>query len=124
MRGAHERAAFVHRIEIACAERTAALGRLKSPRTRSAYLASFAARRLVEAEFENSVRQIVPPKMGMQSFQRLSAAAHARVSAVDRFHDAVLARKLGEGRAAFAETRSTSVVIAREAGKLGASCAA
>jgi hypothetical protein len=120
----HERAAFVHRIEIACAERTAALGHLKSPRTRSAYLASFAARRLVEAEFENSVRQIVPPKMGMQSFERLSATAHARVNAVDRFHDAVLARKLGEGRAAFAETQSTSVVIAREAGKLGVSCAA
>ena len=120
----HERAAFVHRIELACAERTSALGRLKSPRTRSAYLASFAARRLVEAEFENSVRQIVPPKMGMQSFQRLTAAAHARVAAVDRFHDAVLARKLGEGRAAFAETQSASVVIAREAGRLGANCAA
>ncbi|MEP6976750.1 MAG: hypothetical protein ABI948_01715 [Thermoleophilia bacterium] len=120
----HERAGFVHRIEIACAERTGALGRLKSPQTRSAYLASFAARRLVEAEFENSVRQIVSPKMGMQSFQRLSAAAHARVAAVDRFHDAVLARKLGEGRAAFTETQSTSVVIAREARKLGATCAA
>jgi hypothetical protein len=60
----------------------------------------------------------------MKSFQRLSAAAHARVAAVDRFHEAVLARKLGEGRAAFAETQSTSVVIAREAAKLGASCRA
>ena len=120
----HERAAFVHRIEVACAERTAALGRLKSPQTRRAYLASFAPRRLVEAEFENSVRQIVPPKTGMPSFQRLTAAAHARVAAVDRFHDAVLARKLGEGRAAYAETRSASVVIAREARRLGATCAA
>ena len=120
----HERAAFVHQIETACAARTSELHRLKSPRTRSAYLASFAARRLVEAEFENSVRQIVPPKMGMQSFQRLTAAAHARVNAVDRFHEAVLARKLGEARAAFAETQSASVVIAREATKLGATCAA
>jgi hypothetical protein len=120
----HERAAFVHRIETACAERSGALGRLKSPRTRAAYLASFAARRLVEAEFETSVRQILPPKIGMQSFQRLTAAAHARVNAVDRFHDAVLARKLGEGRAAYAETRSASVVIAREARRLGASCTA
>ena len=120
----HERRAFVHRLEVACAERTAALARLESPRTRSAYLASFAARRLVEAQFENSVRQIVPPKMGMQAFQRLTAAANARVAAVDRFHEAVLARKLGEGRAAFAETQSTSVVIAREARRLGATCAA
>ena len=120
----HERAAFVRRIEIACAARTSSLHRLKSPRTRSAYLAGFAARRLVEAEFENAVRRIVPPKMGMQSFQRLTAAAHARVNAVDRFHEAVLARKLGEGRAAFAETQSASVVIAREATKLGATCAA
>ncbi len=120
----HERAALVRRIEIACAERTSSMHRLKSPRTRAAYLASFAARRLVEAEFEDSVRQIVPPRVGMQSFQRLTTAAHARVAAVDRFHDAVLARKLGEGRAAYAETRSASVVIAREARRLGASCAA
>ena len=118
----HERAAFVHRLEVACAERTSALGRLNPPRTRSAYLATFAERRLVEAEFENSVRQIVPPRLGMQSFQRLTAAAHARVDAVDRFHAAVLARKLGEGRAAFAETRSASAVIAREARVLGAAC--
>ncbi len=116
--------AFVHRLDVACAERTRALSRLKSPRTRSTYLASFAARRLVEVEFENSVRQIVPPKMGMQSFQRLTAAAHARVAAVDRFHDAVLARTLGEGRAAYAQTRSTSLVIAREASRLGADCPA
>jgi len=121
---AHERAAFVHRVEAACAARTNDLRRLKSPRTRSAYLASFAARRLVEAEFANAVRQIVPPKLGMQSFQRLTAAAQSRVDAVDRFHDAVLARKLGEARAAFAETRSTSLVIAREAHRLGATCAA
>lgn len=120
----HERRAFVHRLEAACAERTSALARLKSPRTRSAYLASFGARRLVEAEFENSIRQIVPPKLGMQSFQRLTTAARARVDAVDRFHEAVLARKLGEGRAAFAETQSTSIVIAREARRLGATCAA
>jgi hypothetical protein len=120
----HERAAFVHRIETACAARTSELQRLKSPRTRSAYLASFAARRLVEAEFENSVRQIVPPTMGMESFQRLSAAARARVEAVDRFHSAVLARQLGEARAAFAETRSASLVIAREARTLGARCGA
>ncbi len=119
----HERAAFVHRVQAACAARTSALGRLKSPRTRSAYLASFAARQLVEAEFENSIRQIVPPKLGVESFQRLTAAARARVDAVDRFHDAVLARKLGEAHAAFAETRSASVVIAREARRLGATCA-
>ena len=118
----HERAAFVHRIETACRARTSDLHRLKSPRTRSAYLASFAARRLVEAEFANSVGQIVPPKAGMQSFQRLTAAAQNRVDAVDRFHDAVLARKLGEARAAFAETRSASLVIAREAHALGATC--
>ena len=62
--------------------------------------------------------------MGMQSFRRLTAAAHARVNAVDRFHDAVLARKVGEGRAAYAETRSSSLVIAREARRLGASCSA
>lgn len=120
----HERAAFAHRIEVACTARTGELGRLKSPRTRSAYLASFQARRLVEAEFENSIRQIVPPKVGMQSFQRLTAAAQTRVDAVDRFHEAVLTRKLGEGRAAFAETQSASVVIAREARRLGAACGA
>jgi hypothetical protein len=119
----HERAAFVHRIDVACSARTGDLRSLKSPRTRSAYLASFPTRRLVEAEFANSVRQIVPPKVGMQSFQRLTAAAQTRVDAVDRFHDAVLARKVGEARAAFAETRSASVVIAREAHRLGATCA-
>jgi len=68
------------------------------------------------------VHQIVPPKMGMKSFQRLTAAAQTRVEAVDRFHAAVVARQLGEGRAAFAETRSASLVIAREAHSLGASC--
>ncbi|MDX6542564.1 MAG: hypothetical protein QOK32_167 [Gaiellaceae bacterium] len=120
----HERAAFVHRIETACTARTSDLHRLKSPRTRKAYLASFAARRLVEAEFQNSVGQIVPPKGALQPFQRLTHAAQARVDAVDRFHEAVLARKLGEGRAAFAETRSDSLVIAREAKVLGASCPA
>lgn len=119
-----ERAAFVRRVEAACTARTSSLSRLKTPRTRSEYLASFEARRLVEAEFENSVRQIVPPKLGMRSFQRLTAAAQNRLDAVDRFHEAVLARKLGEGRAAFAETRSASVVIAREARRLGASCQA
>jgi hypothetical protein len=118
----HERAAFVHRIETACTTRARDLHRLKSPRTRKAYLASFAARRLVEAEFENSVRQIVPPRKGTQSFQRLSAAAESRVEAVARFHGAVLARQLGEARAAFAETRSASLVIAREAHALGATC--
>ena len=118
----HERTAFVHRVETACKARTSDLHRLKSPRTRSAYLASFAKRRLVEAEFANSVHQIVPPKMGMKSFQRLTAAAQTRVEAVDRFHAAVVARQLGEGRAAFAETRSASLVIAREAHSLGASC--
>jgi len=70
------------------------------------------------------VRQIVPPKLGIRSFQRLTAAAQSRVDAVDRFHEAVLARKLGEAHAAFAETRSTSLVIAREAHRLGATCAA
>lgn len=120
----HERAAFVHRVETACAARTRELAILKSPGTRSAYLASFAARRLVEAEFENAVRQIVPPKPGMESFRRLTTGAQTRVAATDRFHEAVLARKLGEARAAFAETRSASVVIAREAHKLGATCAA
>jgi hypothetical protein len=120
----HERAAFVHRVEAACATRASDLHRLKGPRTRSAYLASFAARRLVEAEFANAVRQIVPPKLGIRSFQRLTAAAQSRVDAVDRFHEAVLARKLGEARAAFAETRSTSLVIAREAHRLGTTCAA
>ena len=120
----HERDAFVHRIETACKARTSDLHRLKSPRTRSAYLASFAKRRLVEAEFANSVHQIVPPKAGMQSFQRLTAAAQARVEAVDRFHAAVLARQLGEARAAFAESRSSSLVVAREARALGASCSA
>jgi hypothetical protein len=120
---AHERAAFVRRVETACTARIGDLRRLKTPRSRSAYLASFAARRLVEAEFANSVRQIVPPKLGMQSFQRLTAAAQTRVDAVDRFHDAVLARQVGEAHAAFAETRSASVVIAREARRLGATCA-
>ncbi len=119
-----ERAVFARRIETACAARTSDLHRLKSPRTRSAYLASFAARRLVEAEFENSVRQIHPSKTDRQPFQRLTAAARARVKAVDRFHAAVLARKLGEGRAAFAETRSASLVIAREVRRLGATCGA
>jgi hypothetical protein len=118
----HGRAAFVHRIETACTARARDLHGLKSPRTRSAYLASFAARRLVEAEFANSVGQIVPPKTGMQSFKLLTAAAQTRVDAVDRFHDAVLARKLGEARAAFAETRSASLVIARQADALGARC--
>ncbi|MDQ5820041.1 MAG: hypothetical protein M3540_01180 [Actinomycetota bacterium] len=119
-----ERVAFVHRVEAACTERENDLRRLKSPRTRSAYLASFGARRLAEAAFANSVRQIVPPKAGGQPFHRLVTAAQARVDAVDRFHNAVLARKLPEARAAFAETRSASVVIAREARGLGATCAA
>jgi len=64
----------------------------------------------------------VPPKAGRQSFQRLTTAAQNRVDAVDRFHDAVLARKLGEARAAFAEARSASLVIAREARALGTTC--
>ncbi len=117
-------AVSVQRLETACAARTSDLRRLKSPRTRSAYLASFASRRLVEAEFENSVRQTHPSKADRQPFRRLTTAAQARVDAVDRFHAAVLARKLGEGRAAFAETRSASLVIAREARRLGASCPA
>ena len=121
---ARERAAFVRRLERACAGRAAELRRLGTPATRSAYLSSFAGRRLAEASFQNSVGQIVPPTDGMEHFRRLKTAAQTRVGAVDRFHDAVLARKLPEARAAFAESRSASVVIAREARALGATCAA
>jgi hypothetical protein len=114
--------AFAHRIAVACAARANELQRLPSPSTRGVYLKSFTARRLAEANFAVAVRHIVPPKMGMLPFQRLTAAAQNRVEAVDRFHNAVVARQLGEARAAFAETRSASVVIAREARALGASC--
>lgn len=116
--------AFAHRIEVACTARARELKRLPAASTRSAYLKSFTARRLAESDFAVTVNHIVPPKMGMQAFQRLTAAAHTRVDAVDRFHAAVLARKLPEGQAAFAETRSASVVIARAARTLGATCAA
>ena len=119
-----ERAAFVRRLEATCARRASDLRRLKSPRTRREYLSSFAARRLAEAAFGNSVARIVPPTDGMEPFRRLKTAAQTRVDAVDRFHDAVLARKLPEGRAAFAESRSASLVVAREAQALGATCAA
>jgi hypothetical protein len=118
------RTAFAHRIEVACATRARGLQRLPRANTRAAYLKTFTARRLAEANFAVSVNHIVPPKMGMQAFQRLTAAAHARVDAVDRFHAAVLARMLPEGQVAFAETRSASVVIARAARTLGATCAA
>jgi hypothetical protein len=117
-----ERAAFAHRIEAACTARARALTRLPASNTRAAYLESFTARRLAESNFAVEIRHIAPPKLGMRPLQRLRAAAQARVEAVDAFHDAVVKRDLTAGRVAFAEMRSTSLVVAREAGTLGAAC--
>ena len=114
----------MRRVEAACTARAAGLRRVPAVRTRRAFLTSFPARRLVEQDFVRTVDAIVPPRAHKPGFKRLTAAAERRVDAADALNEAVLTRDVGAARAALSKSRSSSVVIEREAHTFGASCTA
>jgi hypothetical protein len=116
------RAAFVSRVEAACAQRTRAIAALPRPRAkedRRPFFTSVAQLERAEAETLASLR---PPRRNQAEFVRLVAASVELATISERFVVAIARDDPHARRRALADAERASAAYDRAAKQLGIAC--
>lgn len=116
------RAAFVSRVEAACARRTRAIAALPRPRAEDDRKPFFAAVAVLELEEADTLASLRPPRRDERKFARLLGASDelARISA--QFVVAISRDDAHARRRALADVERTSSAYDRAARRLRIAC--
>lgn len=116
------RAAFVSRVEAACARRDRAIAALPRPRAKRDRKGFFAMVAAIEREEAEALASVRPPRRDEAEFGRLAGASADLARISERFLLAVVRDEAHERRRALADAERASAAYDRAANRLRLAC--